>query len=744
MKCTNCGADIYDGIQKCPYCKTLTQSAKTDEKFKDFDFKYMTSPDQVNKIRESVKAGATRRKSSKKKGLGIVDSIEKFLAERRATKRAARRAARRGETPPPAKKSFPKLVRKTKQTPEENPFLRNTEVKDTGDEQLNTYTRVKKNKADAKGKTSSKGKAAKKDAKSKLQDKQLLIRRAVGLTVVAAVLALVIWGIVALIMFLFGGKVVPSYAYAKDNSMYMIYNGKNVEVSKNIINGDYLQRMRVEGNVSADLIAQQENVVHTSKDGKVTYFFENYDPSSDSGTLCFVQNGKAKKTVRISDIVHNSIVMTENGEQVLFLKSADENGGMGALYYWKKGMKEPHKLTTDIDKGTFQFSKKGDWAMYLQNLNRGEMSGDLYAQNLKKLKEEKQKIDSDVCYLYGSDKDGKAHIYAKGYDPTDKSFDVYSINKKGHTIRLGERTTKAPWVRKKQNSLYILGMDDDGKKNTNNLYSVDIHTGKKEKIDSGVNSIFMMSKDEKTLIYDKVYDSKPAIADYYGYVKGKQPVKVAANVVVDWEVVPGIPQIVSSLDCKTILYISEFTAVKGGGTLRMCTLKNGRVTSDEQISENVYSCHITGDGKFVYTSNYSSSRGVFDVYTLNGDDPELLVEEIYPNMFGVSRTGNNIFYISNYNVDGTYGNLERMNVKNGKNEELDAKVVEFTLTSQGDVLVYKNLNPDTKTFDLYLIQEGKDKSVEICKGVRRILSPVDADFNKLLVPNAPETQENAA
>ena len=39
MKCLECGADIYDGIKKCPYCKNLTQSATEDDKFRNFDFK---------------------------------------------------------------------------------------------------------------------------------------------------------------------------------------------------------------------------------------------------------------------------------------------------------------------------------------------------------------------------------------------------------------------------------------------------------------------------------------------------------------------------------------------------------------------------------------------------------------------------------------------------------------------------------------------------------------------------------
>ena len=66
MKCLKCGADIYDGVKKCPYCKTLTSEVKENEKFKDFDFKYtITSDEQMEKIRKTVKAASKSKKAKK-------------------------------------------------------------------------------------------------------------------------------------------------------------------------------------------------------------------------------------------------------------------------------------------------------------------------------------------------------------------------------------------------------------------------------------------------------------------------------------------------------------------------------------------------------------------------------------------------------------------------------------------------------------------------------------------------------
>ncbi len=719
MKCFECGADIYEGVKKCPYCKTLIQDVKDDEKFRNFDFKYtISSPDQMEKIRESVKSV---KKSSGKKG-GLKSKLEKLLADRRAAKRAARRAVRRGEDPATA----------VSVKEETNPFLRNTEVKDMGDEQVAAYTRVKK---EEKPRTPVQRKSS--NQKPKMQFKfpridfkkinfktgnnNILVRRIVGLGVVTLALVLVIWGAAALFGAIFGGEdVASSYAYVKNNSLYVVYNGKVVEASDSVILEDYLQKASIEGTaVSADTIAKTENIIHTTENGKVTYFFEDYDPDTDSGTLCMLKNGNAKKIKIVSDAVHNSIVMTENGEKILYLKSANNNGEMGVLHYWKNGMEEPFKITTDIDKTTFDFSQNGEWAVFIQNLIREKSSGDLYAKSLKNLKEEKEKVETGVCRIFGSGKDGKTHIYGKDYNPTDKTFDVYAVDKKGNSIRLGEKTAIDPVVMKTKNNVLVLGNDEDGKQSTNNLYIVEIKSGKKEKIDSGVSDVVKMSEDEKIIVYRKVYDSAPAVADYFAYVKGKQADKIASNVVIEETVVTGIPQIAISDDCKNIIYISDFEAMKGGGTLHMTEFKNGKADS-EKIAENVYSCHITGEDRFVFTKDYSTAKKMFDVYTLDGDEPKLLREEVYPRMFGVSVKGNNIYYVSDYNVEGAYGNLQRMDIK-GKSKEIDSKVAGFSLTSTGDVLVYKNVDSAQGRYDLYLIKNGKKESKELDKSVFEIL-----------------------
>ncbi len=684
MKCLECGADIYEGVKKCPYCKTLTPGVAEDERFRDFDFKYtITSDDQVRKIHDTIRE-AEREKGKKK------SSLEAFLAKRRAAKRAARREARRRDAAKAEAKTATEKKKpvKVEKKPKEKLQLRKLKFK----------------KVDFK--------------KLAPEEMNKLKKQALGLGAVALCLVVLIWGVVAIAGAISGGDDnVASYTYAKENSLYMVYKGKNLLISEKVINDSYTRKLDEEGTlVSAERAAKNAELVHSAKDGKVTYFFEDYDPETNSGRLCMIKNGKIKKITQVAEAVHNSIVMTDDGEKILYLQTTDKNGDMGVLYYWEKGMEEPFKISTDIDHGTFGFADNGDYAMFLQNLNRVEMRGDLYVKSLTRLKEEKLKLDTDVCRIFGSSQDGDSHLYAKDYDTEDKSFDIYAINRKNRSIRLGERTKSNPVMQKKKNNIYILGLADDG---TNNLYNVEVDSGKKEKIASGVSNVLMMSKDEKTVIYDKVYSGK--LADYYAYTRGKQAQKIAGNVVVDYNVVAGKPQMAASLDARRFIYISEFEAFKGGGTLTLCEYKNGRIVSEEKIAEDVYSCYRAEDGRFIFTKDYSPSRKVYDVYVLEGSEMTLLKEEVSPEMFGVNKSGDNIYYISNYNVEGAFGTLERMDLE-GNAEELAAEVFGFNLSALEDVLFYKNLNSEDGSFDMYLLKDGKTAWSEVNTSVDEILT----------------------
>lgn len=627
MKCSECGADIFEGISRCPFCKTPTCEI-ADERFKNFDFTYtITSKEQIKAIRDTV---AEVAENSSKSPLDMLPLI---------------------------------------------------------------------------GKRQAKESKSKKKSGFHMPDKRNL--RSIAILGVALVcLIVVICGVFSFIGTVTQkNDIVSSYTYVKDNAMYLIFKNKTVKLSHNAIDESYLRHSEEDISLPTGTeVAKNTDIVHSSKNGLYTYYFENYDPETESGTLKRIKNGKEKSITVIAEAVHNSIVMTKDGENILFLQATDKNGDMGVLHYWKHGMDEPHKISSDIDHGTFAFSADSKEALFLQNLDRTVMQGDLYSQNLKKLKEEKIKIDTDVCRIFGTDNKSRTYIYAKAFDTSDNSFDIYAYDNKPESdkIRLGERTKLAPHMLKTKNYMFVYGAADDG---TNNLYYVNIKNGNKEKIAAGVNQILKISADEKLVMYDKVYNAKTA--DYYIYTSGKQTQKVAGNVNVDFADVGRSPQLAASDDLSTILYIGGFDGRTGGGKLFINHYKPGKASEPEQIADDVHSCYMTPSRGIVYTKDYSLTRKVFDVYVYSKNTSQLLKDELSPEMFEVSKTGDTVFYTNGFNVTGDFGTLECSDL-NGNTEVISDGVFAFDQTKSGDIFFFKNLNTENGQFDLYFMQNEKN------------------------------------
>ncbi len=638
MKCSKCGAEVYEDIKKCPFCKTII-SGNEDKKFKNFDFTYtITSDEQIKIIRDSVNEVA-----------------EKTAKETDAEKRVV----------------------------------------------LQSYVRRKKAATD-------------KPKKRKFNK----FKPFIALAVIVALLVALIVGVCSAIGAMFkNDDIAEVYSYLKGNTLYMVFNGEVTELSNQAISEDYL--VKLETYTDFELIntsTLKKDLVKKSKDGRFVYYFENYDPETNTGDLRLIKDGKKKKIEEIADAVHDSLVIAESGERVLYLQSTNKNGDMGVLFYWEVGMDAPFKLATDIDHETYVFSANETKALYLQNLNRVDMQGDLYVKDIEKLKEEKVKLDTGVCGIYGTNAKEKVYIYGKNYDKSDATFDIYAMNKKGETLRLGERTRRAPIVLKKQNSAFVFGATET---NMHNLYSVNIDSGEKEKIAADVNLVLRISDDEKTIIYDKIYDGK--VSDYFIYTKGKQVQKFAENITIEGRNTLTAPQAALKDDYSKIAYISGFDSVRGGGVLYTCEYKNGKVSDKKMIAEGVYSCYRTKNDEIIFAKDYSRTRKVFDIYLYSGNDIRLLKEEVYPEMFAMEKNGDNIFYITEYNVSGPHGRLEKMNV-NGKTEQLATGVFSFEMTQKGNVLVNSNLNADNGNFDLYVIEKNKTECIEVDKGINALLN----------------------
>jgi hypothetical protein len=142
--------------------------------------------------------------------------------------------------------------------------------------------------------------------------------------------------------------------------------------------------------------------------------------------------------------------------------------------------------------------------------------------------------------------------------------------------------------------------------------------------------------------------------------------------------------------------------------------------SEEQIAEDVYAVYRGVDGKFIIAKDFSSSRKIFDVYLLDGTDLTLIKEEVSPEMFEVSISGDSIYCISDFGVEGNYGRLEKVSTQ-AQAEPIAEGVFDFNLSSTGDLLMYKNLNTEDGSFDLDIRMDGKRTIMEVDASVDEII-----------------------
>ena len=302
MKCAKCGVDIYEGVKKCPYCKTLTGAGEDEGKFKDFDFKYTISLSDQKKIEDTAREGGSAPKQNAKKAKPLF-SLPNI--RRKTTDEKAETVESPAETPAvDADARAREIAKSASQRAAEfipEGMARYTvrgmdgaEVQPAETEEtLAAYTRVKATPEPIKEPRHYK----RRTRRSRSIDKKAII--ALG----AAVLCIfaIILGISAISSAVSqNSSVAIPYTYVKDNTMYMVYKNKTVKLSETVITDSYLRA--VEENdvaVSAERAAKDAQIVKTAKNGKRTYFFENFDPETGSGVLKYIDKGKVKKIKEI-------------------------------------------------------------------------------------------------------------------------------------------------------------------------------------------------------------------------------------------------------------------------------------------------------------------------------------------------------------------------------------------------------------------------------------------------------------
>lgn len=532
-----------------------------------------------------------------------------------------------------------------------------------------------------------------------------------GLFLILLIIAGIISGFSALIN---RERTINPVVYSKDNSIYLVYEKKDILLTDNAIDmNSAFSASNLDDETEISDIMKKANLIKNDESGMLTYYFENYDINSNSGSLNRIYNGRKKAP--ISNGVHNSFVLSPDGDGVLFLQNADKNGDMGNLCYWNSKMDEPKRIASDIDKNSFIYSENGKYILFIKNYNYATGGGDLCIITTDK-EEECITLDSGVYAVYGSDLNEKNFIYSKDYNKETKTFNLYIKDQKSDAIKFFEGAVKKPILPKKGKTILTYASGDE---KMNALYAINLKNFGKTKIASQATEVVKTDDKNETLIYNKVYDKY--ITDCYFYTKGKKPVKAADNVIPAPSKLSGTNLFSYSDDFKKAVYISGFDKNRNGGTLYLVDLTK-ESDNIEEITTDAYMCRISQDGKkIVYAKDYSAQRDVFDLYVYSKGNSVLLEEEVDASYFGMTKDREYYFYLENHDMTGPYGKMKVFDIK-GKEIASFENVWAFDRFADSDIIFFSNYLATDETWTVQTVKGGAKKAKIIGNKIDAVIS----------------------
>ena len=250
------------------------------------------------------------------------------------------------------------------------------------------------------------------------------------------------------------------------------------------------------------------------------------------------------------------------------------------------------------------------------------------------------------------------------------------------------------------------------------LYSINLKNFDKTKIASQATEIIKTDEENKTILYNKVYDNY--ITDCYLYTRGQKTVKAADNVVPAPKTLSGVNQFSYSEDLSMAVYISGFDKGRAGGTLYAVdmTKESDNLT---EISSDVYMCRISPDGKkIIYAKDYSQERDIFDLYAYSKNKSVLLKEEVDASYFGMSKDRDNYFCMENYDMTGPYGTLNISDMKN-KNIAVFENVWAYDRYGDKGIIFFTDHNTSEETWTVRINNGKSKKNKVIGSGIDAVL-----------------------
>lgn len=524
-------------------------------------------------------------------------------------------------------------------------------------------------------------------------------------------------GLIALVLIavglwvIFTGVFAPKYTvpvdrsklpitYVKDNKLYQKpVSGKPAQISENLT---------VEPDTGA---SSYTNTVVQSKDGKTTYFLENFDQETFSGTLYVSYNGKEK--VKIAENVLQGFVVSENGKTVVYMSDINLQTSMGPLYYYTKGI-EPQRIAEVSPYRTYMVSQNGKMVAFLENASAETGIGELY---VVKTGSKPTKIDDGVLASFKVSNKGEV-LYAKNYDQMTYTCDLFTAGA-GKAATLVANGVSESYVMASDFSNKIayvtVASDDTG----NQTYNFNSKSGNKAPVSVMENlaGFFTVDVENQNYLLAKLPDDATAMNPDMYLKKGKKdPLLVATGM--------ATPQHASaSYDFKTIYYLNEYDQTTGIGKLHVRKESLFGSAKDEVIAEGVSSFTATKDGKtVVYMTNLNEETGAGTLSAYTNGKTKQLAENILSSTYKLSQNGKTVTFIGDLNQETLLGGLYSIRTSGTSGPTaIDSDVYGiFYSRSDKNAIYMKNYNEDTQTADLYL-WKGNGKPEAVDTGVATVL-----------------------
>lgn len=531
-----------------------------------------------------------------------------------------------------------------------------------------------------------------------------------------------------------GAPEIPT-VYAKGNTLYSAYDGKEIQLSQNFIAKEFEEQTEptaVPRSSSDDDDEstptpipvsdpiKEKDLIYCSTGGETMYFLDSADMNQKNGSLKYIQNGKKRSLVNIADDVYYNVKVSADGSGVLYLTGADSFGMGGTLNYWSAAAKKSVKVSDNVNIGSFMFGGSDNSIAYINEYNGEYYVGDLYLASIAKGEvSESRKIESDVYKVFGTNLLGKTVVYAKNYNDDNDCFDVYIMKENANdAVLVAEDSRCEPIIAKNTDHMFVGGNYADYYQT---LYYASLESGQKEKIAMGLTELIEMSRDEQAVVFRKANAEGTAFDYFYAHQTGSEAQELAMNVtVLDDEDHKRVCQFDINDDFTKAVYIQGYDIANECGALFTVSINNSSVSSDKKISDTAYSCNLTPDGNTIrYADNYDITWNLVTLNSYNGEKATVLAEEVGAGAFTFDKSGSYIVYAKNYSLENRTGDVYCVDNK-AKTRVVANGVNTYGLKGNGEIVYSEKTDGDD--VDLYFTAPNGKKAKNIDKGVSKVIS----------------------